>query len=154
MKMAGRAEQIARIYRTHFESFIDFAFRQLHPNQKLRKVWHIKLLADRVGTVAKGETKRLIINAPPRSLKSFIGTICLASFVLGRDPAKRIVLIFGHDTLANEMMKRLHDLMQSARYKSIFTRLQCKVAQTTISTQYGGVHPFSGCGAPTRRAWR
>jgi hypothetical protein len=136
--MPSRSEHIALLYRTHFGSFLDFAFRELHPGQTLRKAWFVDLMADRVESVAKGNLKRLIINAPPRSLKSLIATICLASFVLGRHPDRRILLIFGHESLANEMMQRLRRLVQSHRYRSIFPNVQFQTKQPAITTRHGG----------------
>lgn len=150
----NRSQLIERIYRAHFPSYVDFAFRQLHPGQHMRKPWFVELLADRVWAIARRDNRRLVINAPPRSLKSFIATICLASFTLGRRPEQRILLLFGHDGLANETMTRLQLLMQSTRYCSLFPKLQLQVKGTTFTTQHGGQirsaivgRPLSGHGA-------
>ena len=62
------AEQIAALYRTRFPDFLRFAFRELHPGQKLVETRHIDVLADHLARVARGEITRLIINMPPRSL--------------------------------------------------------------------------------------
>jgi hypothetical protein len=43
--------------------------------------------------VRRGKIRRLIINAPPRSLKSLITSIAFPAFVLGHDPNRRIIVI-------------------------------------------------------------
>jgi hypothetical protein len=40
----------------------------------------------------------LIINIPPRSLKSLMGSVSFPAFVLGHDPSKRIIVVsYGED---------------------------------------------------------
>lgn len=136
--MASRNELIGRLYRSRFLFFVDFVFRELHPGEKLIRRWYIDLLAGRIEGIAKGRTKRLIVNAPPRTLKSLIANIALAAFVLGRDPTRRILLVLGHQSLASELMMRLHTLMGSSRYRSLFPDVQLRLAGTTIRTLHGG----------------
>ena len=55
--------------------------------------WHIQALAYDLEQVRLGRIKRLIINLPPRFLKSLIASIAFPAFVLGHDPTKRIIVI-------------------------------------------------------------
>lgn len=71
------ADEIKALYRSNFAAFMRFAFRELHPNQPLVDTWHIDVLADTFERVANGEIKRLIINLPPRCLKSHAASIAL-----------------------------------------------------------------------------
>ena len=41
----------------------------------------------------RGEIKRLIINMPPRSLKSISASVAFPAFVLGRDPTSRFICV-------------------------------------------------------------
>ena len=70
-------EQIKALYRSNFPAFVRFAFRELNPNQPLIDTWHIDVLADHLERVARGEITRLIINLPPRCLKSLAASIAL-----------------------------------------------------------------------------
>ena len=56
--------------RTDFASFIRKAFRTLAPNASLQINFHIYALAFYLELVRLGAITRLIINLPPRSLKS------------------------------------------------------------------------------------
>ena len=66
----------AELYRKSFYEFSLEAFKTLHNGQELTPNWHIKLLCDRLQVEAErivngGErTKHLLINVPPRTLKS------------------------------------------------------------------------------------
>ena len=61
-------DQIKALYRSRFDAFLRFAYRELYPNQPLIDTWHIDVLAWHLARVAKGEITRLIINLPPRML--------------------------------------------------------------------------------------
>ena len=45
---------------------------------------YLQLLADRLAGVVTGKTKRLIVNLPPRHFKTWIGSVCLSAWILGR----------------------------------------------------------------------
>ena len=46
---------------------------------------YLELLASRLAEVVTGDSKRLIVNLPPRHFKSWIGSVCL----FGVDPGAR-----------------------------------------------------------------
>ncbi len=53
---------------------------------------HIDYLADALMRVESGETKRLLVQMPPRSGKSLLGTIKFPAWFLGRNPNKRVII--------------------------------------------------------------
>lgn len=136
--MASRHENVAQLYRSNLEAFVDFAFRELHPGSKPTWHWYLDVIVDRVDAVLKGKSKRLVINAPPRTLKTLIANLALIAMYIGRNPQKQVLLITGHPPLTSELMKKLARLMGSARYRSIFPNLELRFAGTTIQTPFGG----------------
>ncbi len=80
--------------------------------------------------VRLGKIKRLIINAPPRGLKSLIASVAFPAFVLGHDPSRRIIDVsYGADLAAklgndfravveSDWRGRLFPQMQLSRYKN------------------------------------
>ena len=58
------------ILRTDLASFIRKVFKILNPNTPYLENWHIDLIAYELEQFLLGETTRLVINLPPRSLKS------------------------------------------------------------------------------------
>src|SRR5207249_9411944 len=70
--------------------------------------WHVDVLAYTCSKAAEPGSMRQIICIPPRYLKTFIGSICLTAWLLGRDPRAQLINIsysamlaesFGADTL-------------------------------------------------------
>ncbi len=55
--------------------------------------WHIQAITCALTEIIRGENNRLIINVPPRSLKSICASVALPTFVLGDDPTRRIICV-------------------------------------------------------------
>lgn len=68
------------------------------PTFKMPK--HIKLLAEHLMKVERGEIKRLMITMPPRNGKSLLTTIKFPTWFLGRNPDKRVIIAAYGDSLA------------------------------------------------------
>ncbi len=56
--------------RVDFQVFIERVFAELNPGARYSDNFHIAKIASRLEAVRRGQLKRLIINVPPRSLKS------------------------------------------------------------------------------------
>lgn len=95
-------------------------------------------------------TERLQVFLPPRSMKSVLCSILYPSWVLGRNPAYRILLIGGSVSVAEDEFGRpLSNLIKSEEYRDIFpnTVVDPKVqsAQRFKTTKGGGF--FCGGGS-------
>ena len=66
------------LYRNHFGAFVYAAFGVVNPGLILRPNWHIDCVCHHLQMMVTGQTaKRLVLNQPPRSLKSFITSVAL-----------------------------------------------------------------------------
>lgn len=117
-------DQIKALYRCRFDAFLRFAYRELHPNQKLIETWHLDVLAEHLDRVAKGEIKRLIINLPPRMLKSHAASVALPVWLLGRDPTKTILSIAGTKELAQDLDRATRTLISTPRCLALYPHLK------------------------------
>src|SRR5688572_957101 len=79
--------------RTSFSAFLRKAFNTLCPGQEFEPGWVIKAMAHQAGQVLRGEERRLIVNLPPRSLKSIAFSVALPAYALGLNPKKRVICI-------------------------------------------------------------
>ncbi|RYE14252.1 MAG: terminase, partial [Rickettsiales bacterium] len=61
------------------------------PGVKYDHNWHIDLIADYLTKAADSKIKRLIINIPPRSLKSTCVSVAWPAWLLARNPSARIM---------------------------------------------------------------
>ena len=85
---------------------------------------HHKIMAAAFERVAKGETKRLIINMPPRHTKSEFASYLLPAWFLGKFPAKKVIQTSNTAELAVGFGRKVRNLVDSEVYKEIFPNLQ------------------------------
>src|SRR5262249_45689566 len=80
------------VYRHSFTAFVYAAFEEINRPKKLTPNWHIDCVCNRLESmVTSGKRGRLVLNQPPRTLKSFTASVALPAWLLGRDPSAAIV---------------------------------------------------------------
>ena len=87
--------------------------------------WHIAAIAEYLHAAARGEITRLIINLPPRMLKSTMISVAWPAWLLGQNPRQRLMVASYAQTLATKHSTDCRLVMQSDWYRRIFpeTRL-------------------------------
>ncbi len=60
-----------------FYSFLVRCFGELHAGQEFSPTWHAEVLAAKLQGVREGSVKRLVVNVPPRHLKSLAASVAL-----------------------------------------------------------------------------
>ena len=115
-----KARKFQAILRNDFRAFIHKAFATLCPGQKFERSWHIEAIAYRLEQVRRGEIKRLIINMPPRSLKSISASVAFPAFVLGLDPTRRLICVSYSAELAKKHSNDFRALVEAPWYRSAF----------------------------------
>ena len=84
-------DEYETLLRQDLSAFIHKSFRELHPQTKFLPNWHIDVTAAELEKCCRGETTRLIINLPPRYLKSHCASIAFPAYILGHNPAAQII---------------------------------------------------------------
>jgi predicted phage terminase large subunit-like protein len=113
-------------YRNDLGAFAYQAFKALNPGQRLISNWHIDAICHHVQQMVTGEArKRLILNLPPRTLKSFIASVALPAWLLGRNPGSRIICASYSDELSTKFSRDCRALLGTPFYQRVFpgTRL-------------------------------
>lgn len=127
------------VYRIDFYAFMLKSFYEIDGSQEFRGNWHLELICDKLQQCVNGKIKRLIINIPPRNLKSYCASICLPAFILGHNPSARIICVSYAQALANELSRKTRNLMETDFYKSTFnTRLGNKNTENIFETTANG----------------
>jgi predicted phage terminase large subunit-like protein len=106
--------------------FLERAFRDLDPRNRLLVVPFVELLIEGLHQVENGTTRRLIINLPPRHLKSVLVSIVFPAWLLGRDPRLRIAVISHSQGLARDLALRTRLLVQARWYREAFPRMRLR----------------------------
>lgn len=114
------------ILRTDFPSFVEKAFGYVHQGEPFRNGMHIELLCNWLISVSTGDCRRLIINMPPRTLKSFITSVCWVAWELGHHPSKSFIVVSHSQSLARVLADQTRRIMVSDWYRAVFpgTRLR------------------------------
>jgi len=145
--------EMESLLREKFEIFVMKVFRNLHGGEKLGRQPYIEYLCGELEEVASGTTRRLVVNLPPRHLKTFLG-ICLAAWILGRDPSAKILVVTYADHLAEHIAYGIRQILKFSWYKTVFkTRIAEDRAKVKdfATTQGGGVYAASAGGSLTGR---
>src|SRR5580704_6695152 len=148
-------EEYQFLLRRDFTSFIERSFYELNPQTRLLLGSHIEVIATKLEACRQGKIKRLIINLPPRHLKSHCASIAFVAWYLGHHPAGHVICASYGQDLADKLARDCRNVMMSAWYKQLFpTRLADRIAVhdfmtmdlgTRMSTSVGGV--LTGRGA-------
>jgi predicted phage terminase large subunit-like protein len=111
---------INKAVQEQFKSFLIKAFYTINPDTKFLDNWHLDMITDALEKVRIGKVKRLIINVPPRSLKSICVSVAFPAWILAKNPAARIIVSSYSQTLSNKHSLDTRRVMQSDWYCKIF----------------------------------
>jgi predicted phage terminase large subunit-like protein len=106
-------------------------FETVVPGATFSRNWSVEAVAHALEMIARGETTRLIVNIPPRHLKSLCASVALPAFLLGHDPTKKIICVSYSDDLAVKFSNDCRAVMRSDWYKRTFPHTQIDKAKNT-----------------------
>lgn len=125
--------------RSDFPTFLHRCFLTLNPGTKFLSNWHLEAIAHVLEKVRAGEVKRLIINAPPRSLKSIMVSAAFPAYLLGHDPQRKIFGISYGADLAEKHANDFYSIVQSRWYRGAFPKMQIvRLADSDVYTSCRG----------------
>jgi hypothetical protein len=101
-------------------SFIERSFYELQPGQSFLPAPYIEVVATKLEAVRHGEITRLIVNLPPRYLKSHCASVAFVAWLLGHDPTRQALCVSYGQELADELAGLCHRLMRSPFYRGLF----------------------------------
>lgn len=135
--------------------FIARSFVELNPGTPYLPNWHIGLIADRLMQVYERKIKRLIINIPPRNLKSICASVAFPAWALGRNPALKFICASYSSELSDKLARDTQMLMMSPFYREIFPGTQLsgnrRAAHDFTTTAHGYRYGVSAGGSLTGR---
>ena len=114
------ASERRALYRNNITAFISATFQVLNPDTPFQPNWHIELVASELEACLRGETHRLIINLPPRNLKSICASVAFPAFILGQKPWRRFCVSAMGRNWPTSMPYDTRRVMMSPTYRSLF----------------------------------
>lgn len=120
MNALQKRKFLTKAIREDFLVFLHQVFLEIDNSQQFSANWHLNVIADKLLSVEKGETKRLVITQPPRSLKSVCASVAFPAWILGHNPKARIICVSYNQDLADKFGRQTRQVMESPWYKAAF----------------------------------
>lgn len=95
-------------------------FAILFPKTKYVHAPYIDLLAERLTALQYSKNRRLVINLPPRHLKSTIASVAYCAWLLGHNPSMKVLCVSYSADLAIALSKQTRQVMESDWYQLVF----------------------------------
>ena len=140
--------QVHKLARENFEVFAIRAFSEVN-DEPYEHNWHVSAIAYQIMRLHAGEIKRLLITMPPRSLKSWLSSVCLPAWLLGRNPSEKIICASYAQPLSNDFAFQMRRLVQSPWYQQVFPHTHIdpkKSGVEEIATTRGGYRLSTSAG--------
>lgn len=134
--------------------FIERSFVHLSPGTEYLHNWHIDLIAQKLTACAEGKIKRLIINMPPRNLKSICASVAFPAWILGKKPTTQVLCVSYGQDLSEKHARDCKTIITAPWYQGVFaTRISPhkQSVQEFVTMKGGGRLSTSIGGALTGR---
>jgi len=128
---APDARILEALLRNDFRAFVHKVFTTLTLGQTYVRTPHIDAILWQLERVRRGEVRRLIINMPPRSLKSIAASVAFPAFLLGHDPSRRIICVSYSGDLAKKHSNDFRAVLESPWYKTVFPNTRIGLFKNT-----------------------
>ena len=106
--------------RRSLREFIRNSWGTIEPGRDFYDNWHIDAIADHLQAVVKGDIKRLIINIPPRHMKSISVAVALPAWTWTIQPEKKFLYASYAGSLSIRDSVKCRRLIDSRWYKEHF----------------------------------
>ncbi len=108
------------LLRTELRFFIRKVFTTVSPGETYLHNWHVDAIAHQLMRVRSGESRRLLINQPPRSLKSICVSVAYVAWMLGHDPTRHVIVASYSGDFAAELHRQFRMVIASEWYAAVF----------------------------------
>ena len=130
---------LGAVLRTDLASLVRKVFATVSPGARYCHNWHIDAIVYQLMRVHTGQSRRLLINQPPRSLKSICVSIAYVAWVLGHDPTRRVIVVSYSADFGAELHRQFRMVINSAWYAALFPQVNwAKDTGLEIVTTLGG----------------
>jgi len=124
----------------NLKPFTRKVFDTLHPGKPFADNWHIDAIAHQLTRVKQGDCRRLLINQPPRTLKSITASVAFPAWLLGNDPKLLIACVSYAGELTSTLSDQFRRVIEADWYKATFpkTKFRKNTNNQVLTTRGGG----------------
>lgn len=139
MTFRDQKKALDALFRTNFNAFLHRCVLTLNPGATFLPNWHIDAISWNLNEVMAGRTQRLIMNMPPRHLKSLAVSVAFPAFLLGHNPRRRIICISYSNDLAAKHAADFRAIVEAPWYRAAFPNMRIeRVADSDLFTTQRG----------------
>jgi predicted phage terminase large subunit-like protein len=151
--MSPERAQLNEATRRDLYTHVQRAFAELNPGRRFHHGRHLEYVCAEVAALCTGDTRRLVLNMPPRNLKSIIVSVAFATWILGKDPTKRILIVSYGQDLAQNFARDCLRVMTAGWYRETYRKTRIDRDSGRMddfrTTQNGGIKVESILGGVT-----
>jgi len=118
------------------EAFIGTFWGVVEPSVAYVGNWHLDIISEHLTAVADGEIKRIIINIPPRHMKSLAACVFFPAWMWSFAPATQFLFASYAQTLSIRDSTRCRRLIQSPEYRERYDGVYQLTADQNQKTRY------------------
>jgi len=115
---------LAAVLRSDLRFFVRKVFHVVEPGKPYLPNWNVDAIVHRLMLVQFGKVTRLLVNQPPRSLKSICISVAFVAWLLGHDPSMRIIVASYSQDFAAELHRQFRRVIDSSWYRALFPRMR------------------------------
>ncbi|MDQ5871810.1 MAG: phage terminase large subunit [Acidobacteriota bacterium] len=97
---------------------------------------HLRLVADELEEVERGQQRRTVVVIPPRHGKSLLASTIFPAWFLGRDPSRSVIFATYSEELSTDFGRRVRNIVADPLFRAIFPRAR-------IAADAASVHRFA-----------
>lgn len=113
-------DMLTELTRTDFRVFLRRVFKTVSPGVELVWEWYLDAICDHLEALRRGEITKLIINQPPRTLKSIATSVALPAWLFGHNPSVQFIGASYSSDLAIKMSVDTRLVLESQWYQDAF----------------------------------
>jgi predicted phage terminase large subunit-like protein len=127
------------VLRKDLGTFVAKVFQTVSPGDRYLHNWHIDAIVHELMQVHHGQSRRLIVTQPPRSLKSICTSVAYVAWSLGHDPSLRFACVSYSHELTATFARQFRAVVTSDWYRALFPTMRlAKDTETECVTTKGG----------------
>src|SRR6185312_11314599 len=123
-----------------FGAFVRAAWHVIRPGEALKWSWHYDLIGEYLQLVYERKIRRLIINVPPRTLKSVQATVMFPVWVWTKQPAHNFACASYSGDLSTEHSVMRRTIIESDWFRSLWGDKLWLAADQNQKTKYKNNH--------------
>jgi predicted phage terminase large subunit-like protein len=112
------AEVEAELFRRSLRDFINGAWQVVEPATVYCHNWHVDIICEYLTAISNGEIRNLIVNIPPRCMKSLMVSVFFPTWMWTHHPSKRFLTASYSSEYAIRDAVKSRDILESPWYQA------------------------------------